>query len=106
MPSYQLIPPTGAVERCGDPAAQYRGAKITGGGGCLLEPSHAPLAQAIRLQTGCHLTNILPQTLLNKFFSRLGGGWVLVVPFWPPMSPPPSFTASQVSFLQQVHFCF
>ena len=32
--------------------------KVVGGGGHLLEPSHAPLAEAICLQTGCYLTNV------------------------------------------------
>ena len=31
------------MECCGDPATQHRGAKVTGGGGRLLEPFHAPL---------------------------------------------------------------
>ena len=38
----------------------------------------------------------------NKPYSRHGVGWVLVVLFWPPMSPPPCFTASRVSFLQHI----
>ena len=49
-----IIPPLGAVALHSDPTSQHRGAEVTRGGGCLLEPSHAPVAQAICLQTGCH----------------------------------------------------
>ena len=49
-----VIPPLGAVALHSDPTSQHRGAEVTRGGGRLLEPPHAPLAQAICLQTGCH----------------------------------------------------
>jgi hypothetical protein len=38
------------VAAAGDAAPQYRGAALPGGGGCVLEHTHARLAQEVCLQ--------------------------------------------------------
>ena len=64
-----------------DPASQHRSTEVTGGGGRLLEPSHASLAQAICLQTGRHLTTKFVQQVFFQARGRLGAGGAVLATY-------------------------